>query len=50
VIERTCAVAGCLGQLSEPAHHVGQLFISISESLAYSPVDTGGVLFDLLFG
>ena len=44
VIERTCAVAGCLGQLGEPAHHVGQLFISISDN-ACSPVDTGGVLF-----
>jgi hypothetical protein len=35
----------CLGQLGEPARHVGQLFISISESIACSPVDNGGVFF-----
>ena len=45
LIERTCAAAGCLGQLGEPAHHVGQLFISISDSIACSPATRDGVLF-----
>jgi Putative zinc-binding metallo-peptidase len=41
----TLGLAEALRQLGEPAHHVGQLFISISESIACSPVDSDGVLF-----